>query len=76
MKMYQFEASHTLEVAIETPESRPLLLSDRGDEQIGETESLEYQACDDKVCFDPVTVPLTWTVTVGESDRQRAKRSD
>jgi DsbC/DsbD-like thiol-disulfide interchange protein len=23
---------------------------------------LEYQACDDKVCFAPVVVPLSWTV--------------
>ena len=23
---------------------------------------LEYQACDDKVCFAPVSVPLAWTV--------------
>jgi hypothetical protein len=23
---------------------------------------LEYQACDDKVCFAPVSVPLSWTV--------------
>ena len=23
---------------------------------------LEYQACDDKVCFAPVTVPLEWTI--------------
>ena len=24
--------------------------------------SLRYQACDDKVCYQPVTVPLTWSV--------------
>jgi hypothetical protein len=24
--------------------------------------SLDYQACDDKVCFMPVSVPLSWTV--------------
>ena len=23
---------------------------------------LEYQACDDKVCFAPVSVPLAWTI--------------
>jgi hypothetical protein len=26
------------------------------------TGRLEYQACDDQVCFAPVTVPLAWTV--------------
>jgi len=24
--------------------------------------SLEYQACDDKTCFNPVSLPLTWTM--------------
>ncbi len=27
---------------------------------------LTYQACDDKVCFTPQSVPLTWTVTFSE----------
>jgi DsbC/DsbD-like thiol-disulfide interchange protein len=26
--------------------------------------TLEYQACDDRVCYVPRTVPLTWTVAV------------
>jgi hypothetical protein len=26
------------------------------------TGSLEYQACDDRVCYNPVSVPLSWTV--------------
>jgi len=34
---------------------------------------LNYQAYDDKVCFTPQTVPLTWTVTVRQLDRERAK---
>jgi len=24
--------------------------------------TLEYQACDDKICYNPVSLPLTWTV--------------
>jgi hypothetical protein len=27
--------------------------------------ALEYQACDDTVCFNPVTVPLSWTLPLG-----------
>ena len=38
------------------------------------TGSLSYQACDDKVCFTPQAVPLTWTVQVRQLDRERAKR--
>lgn len=29
--------------------------------------TLTYQACDDKICFPPRTVPLTWTVALKES---------
>jgi hypothetical protein len=34
--------------------------------------TLEYQACDDKLCFAPQSVPLTWTVGVKPLDRERA----
>jgi peroxiredoxin len=37
------------------------------------TGVLNYQACDDKVCFTPQTVPLTWTVSLRQLDRERAK---
>jgi len=33
---------------------------------------LEYQACDDKMCYNPVRVPLEWTVPVRTLDRERA----
>ena len=32
---------------------------------------LNYQACDDKLCFTPQSVPLTWTVRLRELDRER-----
>jgi peroxiredoxin len=35
---------------------------------------LTYQACDDKLCFTPQTVPLTWTVSLRPLDRERAKQ--
>jgi len=34
---------------------------------------LSYQACDDKLCFTPQSVPLTWTVSLRPLDRERAK---
>jgi DsbC/DsbD-like thiol-disulfide interchange protein len=37
------------------------------------TGALNYQACDDKVCFAPQVVPLTWTVSLRQLDRERAK---
>ena len=35
--------------------------------------TLGYQACDDKMCFSPQTVPLTWTVSVRQLDRERPR---
>jgi len=36
--------------------------------------TLNYQACDDTLCFDPVSVPLSFTLDVETLDRQRANR--
>lgn len=33
--------------------------------------SFRYQACDDKVCYPPVSIPLKWNLRVGELDMQR-----
>jgi hypothetical protein len=41
------------------PEAR---VAFRGKKSLTVTGMLAYQACDDKVCFNPVTVPLSWTV--------------
>ncbi len=35
--------------------------------------TLSYQACDDKLCFIPQSVPLSWTVKLRQLDRERAK---
>ena len=29
--------------------------------------TLEYQACDDKICFNPVSLPLSWRVALTEN---------
>ena len=36
--------------------------------------SLDYQACDDAICYNPVSVPLTFTLELDAPDRQRANR--
>jgi hypothetical protein len=35
--------------------------------------TFEYQACDDKVCFSPQSIPLSWTIGVKPLDRERVK---
>ena len=36
--------------------------------------TLDYQACDDRLCFPPVSVPLSFTLDLELLDRQRAHR--
>ncbi len=38
------------------------------------TGTLTYQACDDKVCFTPKSVPMAWTVGLKSLDRERVKQ--
>lgn len=33
-----------------------------------------YQSCDDKVCFNPVSVPLTWTMSLKALVTERARQ--
>jgi hypothetical protein len=33
----------------------------------------DYQACDDKMCFAPQSIPLSWTIGVKSLDRERVK---
>lgn len=34
----------------------------------------EYQACDDRVCFTPQSIPLSWRVAIKPLDRERPAR--
>jgi hypothetical protein len=36
--------------------------------------TIDYQACDDKICFIPVSVPVMWTLKLKPLDRERAAR--
>ena len=36
--------------------------------------TLDYQACDDRLCFTPVSVPLSFTLDLDLLDRQRVNR--
>lgn len=43
----------------------------RGADKLTIKGSLYYQACDDKVCFLPASVPVEWTVNVRKLDLER-----
>ena len=38
------------------------------------TGTLTYQACDDKVCFTPQSVPLSWSIELKPLDRERVQK--
>jgi peroxiredoxin len=50
------------------PEIMPSLAADR---TLSVQGSFRYQACDDKECYLPKTIPLNWTFKIGQLDRQR-----
>jgi peroxiredoxin len=43
----------------------------RGKDALTLTGTLDYQACDDKVCFIPASLPLTWTLSLRPLIRER-----
>jgi peroxiredoxin len=36
----------------------------RGKQDVTITGRLQYQACDEKICFNPASIPLSWTLTL------------
>ena len=56
-----------------TPEAQKLLASRTS---VTVAATLEYQACDDKVCFNPARIPLTFTIGVTGLDRRPAGGAD
>jgi peroxiredoxin len=46
----------------------------RGKDSLTLAGTLEYQACDDKVCFNPASVPLSWTLTLKPLVTERPSR--
>jgi hypothetical protein len=43
----------------------------RGQETLTVTGTLDYQACDDKICYIPVSLPLSWTLDLRSLVMQR-----
>jgi peroxiredoxin len=52
-----------------SPEARAAL---KGVETVTISGALEYQACDDRVCFNPRSSPVSYTVKVRQLDTERA----
>jgi hypothetical protein len=59
------------DVMIDASRDSEALLKDRTSLTIKGT--LDYQACDDKVCFNPQSLPLSWTLGLKPLDRERSR---
>jgi hypothetical protein len=58
--VYQKRFTLSMDVVREnTPEARKAMT---GMSELVVTGTLEYQACDDKICYNPASVPLSWKV--------------
>ncbi len=69
--VYQRPFRIVQDVAVDASPQAAAALKDRASLTISAV--LEYQACDDKVCFVPQSVPLSWTVALQALDRERVK---
>jgi peroxiredoxin len=43
----------------------------RGKDSLTLTGTFDYQACDDNICFNPASIPLTWTLPLRPIIRER-----
>jgi DsbC/DsbD-like thiol-disulfide interchange protein len=59
------------DVAVDGSRESEAALKDRATVTIEAT--LDYQACDDKICFNPQSVPMSWTVNLKPLDRERPR---
>ena len=70
--VYQHPFRIVQDLEIDPSPQSATALAGRAGMNIGGT--LVYQACDDKVCFNPQSVPLTWTIALKPLDRERVAK--
>ncbi|MDA2932837.1 redoxin domain-containing protein [Acidobacteria bacterium AH-259-D05] len=59
-----YQKPFTLLQEVVPESSRDARAAFQGKDTLTLTGSLEYQACDDRVCYNPMSVPLSWTVEI------------
>ena len=73
-EIYEFEPLHERVPVYQKPFQlvQPVVLDDSPDaaarlrraSRLMTNGTLSYQACDDRLCFSPVSVPVSWTLTI------------
>ncbi|MCC6585321.1 MAG: redoxin domain-containing protein [Bryobacterales bacterium] len=71
--VYQGKFRLTREVVVGQPKEIAAALTP--DRELKVQAWFYYQACDDKICYAPVTVPLDYRLYIAEQDRTRARKS-
>ena len=69
--VYQKPFRIVQDLEIDPSQEAAAALTGRSEMTISAT--LDYQACDDNVCFTPQSVPLTWTIGLRALDRERVR---
>lgn len=67
--VYQKPFTLVQEIVLEGDPKAQAAFRDKGALTI--TGTLEYQACDDKFCYNPVSLPLSWTLDLRRLVRER-----
>jgi len=60
------------DIAVDASRDAETALAGKADIHV--TAALEYQACDNKVCFNPASLPLSWTLHLRTLDRERVRQ--
>ena len=62
VSVYQRPFTLVQDVILEgTPQAQA---SFRGKDSVTLSGTLEYQACDDKICYNPASIPISWTLSL------------
>jgi peroxiredoxin len=72
VQVYQHPFRVVQDVTIDPSPQGTAALKDRSSVALHGT--LSYQACDDRLCFTPQALPLSWTIALRTLDRERAAR--
>ena len=67
--VYQGKFRVTQDVTVAAGNVLQPIIASNGELKI--TGKLRYQACDDKICYLPETLPLEWTLKAEQLDRER-----
>jgi peroxiredoxin len=70
--VYQQPFTILQEIVVDASETAEAAMAEM--EALTLSGSLEFQACDDAICYLPVSMPISFTLDLDDPDRQRASR--